>query len=111
MYCRLQYNSARVEGLDHKEREPMTKSSQLMVRLDEDSKSYLTRAAALRKVSLSDYVRMVTVAQARREVRQAEQTTISLTPEEQLAFWNALDGAAKLTEAQRELGRIIRGEA
>jgi uncharacterized protein (DUF1778 family) len=37
----------------------MTKSSQLMVRLDEDSKSYLTRAAALRKVSLSDYVRMV----------------------------------------------------
>jgi hypothetical protein len=54
---------------------------------------------------------MVTVAQARREVRQAEQTTISLTPEEQLAFWNALDGAAKLTEAQRELGRTMRGEA
>ena len=111
MYCRLQYKSARVEGLDHKQREPMTKSSQLMVRLDEDSKSYLTRAAALRRVSLSDYVRMVTVAQARREVRQAEQTTISLTPEEQLAFWNALDGAAKLTEAQRELGRTMRGEA
>jgi uncharacterized protein (DUF1778 family) len=89
----------------------MTKSSQLMVRLDEDSKYYLTNAAELRKVSISDYVRMVTVAQARREVTQAEQTTISLTPEEQLEFWNALNGTPKLTKAQRELGRTMRGEA
>ena len=88
----------------------MTKSSQLMVRLDEDSKSYLTKAAELRKVSISDYVRMVTVTQARREVRQAEQSTIALTPEEQLTFWNALNGAPKLTKSQRELGRTMRGE-
>lgn len=89
----------------------MAKSCQLMVRLDEDSKSYLKRAAELRRVSISDYVRMVTVAQARREVTQAEQTTISLTPEEQLEFWNALNGVPKLTKAQRELGRNMRGEA
>lgn len=88
----------------------MTKSSQLMVRLDEDSKSYLAKAAELRKVSISDYVRMVTVAQARREVNQAEQSTITLTPEEQLTFWSALNVAPKLTKAQRELGRTIRGE-
>ena len=88
----------------------MTKSSQLMVRLDEDSKSYLTKAADLRKVSISDYVRMVTVAQARREVNQAEQNTISMTPEEQLTFWNALNATPKLTKAQRELGRTMRGK-
>jgi uncharacterized protein (DUF1778 family) len=88
----------------------MTKSSQLMVRLDEDSKSYVTRAAELRKVSISDYVRMVTVAQARREVDQAEQNSIVLSPDEQLAFWNALNSPPQLTKAQRELGRTMRGE-
>jgi uncharacterized protein (DUF1778 family) len=82
---------------------------QLMVRLDEDSKTCITKMAELRKVSLSDYVRMVTVAQARREVTQAEQSTISLTPEEQLAFWNVLNATPKLTKSQRELGKIMRG--
>lgn len=42
------------------------KPSPLMVRLDEDGKAVLARAAELRWVSVSDYVRMVTVAQARR---------------------------------------------
>ena len=86
----------------------MTKSSQLMVRLDEDSKACLAKAAELRKVSISDYVRMVTLAQARKEVSQAEQNTIALSPEEQLEFWNALHSPPTLTEAQRELGRMMR---
>ena len=81
-----------------------------MVRLDEASKSYLAKAAELRKVSISDYVRMVTVAQARREVSQAEQNTIAMTADEQLAFWNALNAPPRLTKAQRELGRVMRGE-
>jgi uncharacterized protein (DUF1778 family) len=89
----------------------MTKSSPLMVRLDEESKACLAKAAELRKVSISDYVRLVTVAQARREVQQAEQSAIALTPQEQLAFWNALNATPKLTKAQRELGRIMRGES
>ena len=88
----------------------MSKSSQLMVRLDEDSKSYVTRAAELRKVSISDYVRMVTVAQARREVSHAEQNTLSLAPEEQIAFWDALNATPKLTKAQRDLGKTMRGD-
>lgn len=89
----------------------MTRTSQLMVRLDEDSKSSVVKAADLRRVSVSDYVRMVTVAQARREVIQAEQhSTICLTPDEQFAFWQALDAAPKLTKAQRKLGRTMRGE-
>jgi uncharacterized protein (DUF1778 family) len=81
-----------------------------MVRLDDESKSYLCQAAELRGISLSDYVRTVTVAQARREVRAASERTLALTPEEQLAFWNALAAPARLTKAQRRLGAVMRGE-
>src|SRR5215813_3870759 len=72
-------------------------SSPLMVRLDEQSKTYLAEAAQLRRISVSDYVRTVTVAQARREVLAAREQTIALTPEEQLTFWNALNEVPKLT--------------
>lgn len=86
-------------------------SSQLMVRLDKDSKQALSRAASLRGMSMSDYVRSVTVAQARRDVQAARSQTISLTPAEQLAFWNALQEPVRLTSAQRQLGAIMRGDA
>lgn len=85
--------------------------SPLMVRLDEASKTALTKAAGLRGISVSDYVRQVTVAQARREVQAARDQTIALTPEEQLAFWNALNETPRLTEAQRRLGALMRGES
>jgi uncharacterized protein (DUF1778 family) len=65
-------------------------ASPLMVRLDEDSKRCLAEAARLRQVSVSDYVRAVTVPQARREVRAAGEQIIAMTPEEQLACCNAL---------------------
>jgi uncharacterized protein (DUF1778 family) len=91
-------------------KKPGTANS-LMVRLDGQSKAYLAQAAALRQVSLSDYVRTVTVAQARREVLAAREQTLALTPEEQLAFWNALSEAPTLTDAQRRLGAVMRGEA
>jgi uncharacterized protein (DUF1778 family) len=87
-----------------------TKSSPLMVRLDEESKDYLTQAAQLRRISVSDFVRTVTVAQARREVAAARENILVLSPEEQLEFWNALNETPKLTESQRELGAIMRGE-
>lgn len=90
-------------------RKPQTHS--LMVRLDAKSKRDLARAAELRHISVSDYVRTVTVAQARRELAAAREQTIVLTPEEQLAFWNALHEVPVLTEAQRQLGSLIRGES
>jgi uncharacterized protein (DUF1778 family) len=85
-------------------------ASSLMVRLDEESKRSLAEAADLRQISISDYVRTVTVAQARREVRAARDKVIALTPEEQLSFWNALNEAPKLTAAQKRLGSAMRGE-
>jgi uncharacterized protein (DUF1778 family) len=64
-----------------------TAASPLVVRLDQESKTYLARAADLRHISVSDYVRTVTVPQARREVDAARGQTITLTPDEQRAFW------------------------
>ena len=83
----------------------------LMVRLGNDDKTCLTQAAKLRRISVSDYVRTVTIAQARREVDAAREQIISLTPEEQLAFWNALNETPRLTAAQRKLSRVMRGQA
>lgn len=88
----------------------MPKNSSLMVRLDEESKALLASAAELRKVSISDYVRSIVVGQARRELAAAEAHVIALTPEEQLEFWEALSKPPKLTKAQEQLGRIMRGE-
>lgn len=88
----------------------MATVSPLMVRLDGESKKALAEAAELRHISVSDYVRMVTVAQARREVAMARDQTIALTPEEQLAFWQALQAPPRLTAAQRRLGAVMRGE-
>jgi len=89
-----------------KPREP----SPLMVRLDAESKSYLARAAELRRISVSDYVRTVTVSQARREVLAAGEQTLALAPDEQLAFWNALNETPALTEAQKRIGAMMRSE-
>ena len=86
-------------------------ASPLMVRLDKESKAFLSQAAKLRRISVSDYVRQVTVAQARREVLAAREQTLALTPEEQLAFWQALNEPSTLTDAQRRLGELMRGEA
>ncbi len=85
-------------------------STTLMVRLDEDSKSYIAKAAELRHVSISDYVRMITVSQAQREVQEAEQSTIALTAHEPLEFWNALAQTPGLTKSQQDLGAVMRGE-
>ena len=87
------------------------KPCSLMVRLDKKSKKVLKQAAELRHMSVSDYVRTVTVSQAQREVRGAKEGIIVMAPSEQLAFWNALNEPPKLTPAQQKLGAIMRGEA
>lgn len=85
-------------------------TSTLMVRLDENSKEVLTQAAQARGISISDYVRQVTVTQARKEVAASASQTIVMTADEQLAFWNALNAPVKLTAAQKRLGKLMRGE-
>lgn len=82
----------------------------LMVRLDAESKSLLQKAANLRRTSVSEYVRMIMVAQARREIDAAAQNLIVMSPEGQLAFWKALHEPPVLTPELKRLGRIMRGE-
>ena len=86
-------------------------ASTLMVRLDKQSKRCLAEAASLRQISVSDYVRTVTVPQAKREIAAVREQVIALSPEEQLAFWNALNDTPVLTKSQRRLGAIMRGDA
>jgi uncharacterized protein (DUF1778 family) len=80
-----------------------------MVRLDDDSKACLFEAAKLRGISVSDYVRTVTLPQARREVLASREQTLVMTPAEQLAFWNALAARPVLTASQKRLGKLMRG--
>jgi len=69
-----------------------------------------SRAQQPEGISVSDYVRVVTVAQARREVEAAGEQVIALTAEEQVAFWNALNQPTQLTAAQQRMGAVMRGE-
>lgn len=92
-------------------RSPGAKSANLMVRLDPPSKGMIVRAARRRGVNTSDYVRAVVVEEARRDVEEARTRTIRLSPADQEAFWRALRAPVRLTPRQRELGRLMRGEA
>jgi len=81
------------------------------MRLDSASKEAIVDAAALRGLKMSDYIRVVLVAQARREVASAGRQVLSLTPAEQLQFWTALRQPVRTTTRQRRLGRLMRGDA
>lgn len=85
-------------------------ATSLRVRLDVESKTYLAKAAQLRQMSVSDYVRTVTVPQAKREVQAAREQILTLTADEQLVFWTALCKPLRLTAAQKRLGKLMRGE-
>jgi uncharacterized protein (DUF1778 family) len=91
----------------------MTKASTttLQTRLDQKSKQTIAQAAKLRHVGLSDYVRLVLVPTAKREVEQAKNQVMQMTADEQERFWMALQAPAKLTKNQRKLGKIMQGNS
>ena len=82
----------------------------LQARLDPESKRAVEEAARLRHVGLSDYIRLVLVPAAQKEVAAARQQVLQMTPDEQERFWNALQASATPTPAQRKLGNIMRGD-
>ncbi len=86
-----------------------TSSTTLQARLDPKSKQTLLQAAKLRQVGLSDYVRLVLVPTAKREVEQAKNQVLQMTADEQERFWLALQAPVKPTKVQRKLGKIMRG--
>jgi uncharacterized protein (DUF1778 family) len=88
----------------------VTRSSAFQIRLDPRHKRAIERAAKLRGLSASSYLRQVLVPIAEREVEGAARRVIEMAPHEQLELWQALAAPARLTPAQRKLARIIRGE-
>lgn len=87
-----------------------TATTTLQARLDPQSKRAVEEAAKLRRVGLSDYIRLVLVPTAKREVAQAKQHVVQMTADEQERFWQALQAPAHPTLAQRELSDIMRGK-
>ena len=90
-------------------RKPERKRPSLRLNLDQYSRRTLEAAAKLRRISVSEYIRSIAVPQAKREIEGARQNVVVLTPDEQLAFWNALQAPVKLTPAQMRLSRLARG--
>ena len=88
-----------------------TSTTTLQTRLDQKSKETITQAARLRHVGLSDYVRLVLVSTAKREVEQAKTQVLQMTADEQERFWMALQAPANLTKNQRKLGNIMQGNS
>ena len=83
----------------------------LQARMRPENKSIIVKAAKLRAIPTSDYMRSVLLEHARKEVQNAENEVLQLTADEQLKFWGALDSSESLTESQVDLGKLMRGEA
>ncbi len=86
------------------------KKTTLQVRLDPKNKKAIIEAAKLRHVGLSDYIRLVLVPTARREIELAKNRILQMTADEQERFWHALQAPGKPTEKQRALGKIMQGD-
>ena len=91
-----------------RQRAGAAKSANLLVRCDRESKRVLERAAHLRGLTLSDYVRSRIVPLARQDVEEAETSVLRLPRDAQVSFWQALQNPPPLSRKQRELGRLVR---
>jgi uncharacterized protein (DUF1778 family) len=88
-----------------------TATTTLQTRLDQKSKQTIVQAAKLRQVGLSDYVRLVLVPAAKREIEQSKNQVLQMTADEQERFWMALQAPVKLTKNQCKLGKIMQGDS
>ena len=84
------------------------KDTTLLVRCDRSTKELIRKAAEVRGLSMSDYMRMQVKASAARDVLEAETGILKLAKEDQIAFWQLLQRPAKPTEAQKKLGHLVR---
>ncbi|MBN2718933.1 MAG: DUF1778 domain-containing protein [Deltaproteobacteria bacterium] len=82
----------------------------LQARLDPDSKRAVEEAARLRHVGISDYIRLVLVQTAKREVEASEKRILQMTADEQERLWDALQASASPSPAQQKLGKIMQGD-
>jgi len=101
--------SARRPTRRHARRSPRaTKDANLLVRFDRRAKSLVKRAASLRGLTVSDYVRFRIVPIARQDVDEAQTGVLRLSRDDQIAFWQALQHPPAPTPSQRALGKLVR---
>jgi len=86
----------------------LAKRANLLVRFDPVGKTLIKRAAAIRGLTVSDYVRSRIISLARQDVEEADTGVLRLPREAQIAFWQALQNPPPPTEAQRRLGALVR---
>ncbi len=101
-------NRPRAGRTTYRSHQVPSKNANLLVRFDSGAKSLVLRAASLRGLSLSDYVRTRIVPLAKQDVDEAETGVLRLAKQDQLAFWQALQHPPAPTRAQRELGKLVR---
>jgi len=86
------------------------KRETIQVRIQPKNKEIIVKAAKLRGIPVSDYLRSVVLGQARKEITIKDDYALQLTAEEQLSFWQAIDKEPALTHKQKELGKLMRGK-
>lgn len=88
----------------------LMKGATVQTRMTEEQKSVIQKAAEHRRMAVSEYIRLMVVEQARREVEANEHNVYDLTADEQLELWELINAPVKLTAKQKKMGRIMRGE-
>lgn len=83
-------------------------TSIFQARLDPVSKSFLEKAAKLRGISQTDYLKAILIPFAKQEVLDAEKGGLKLSKSEQIEFWNALNEPVKLTKNQKRLSKKMK---
>ena len=84
------------------------KNANLLVRFDRGAKAMVQRAASLRGLNVSDYVRSRILPLAKQDLDEANTGVLRLPREAQIAFWQALQQLPAPTRRQRKLGRLVR---
>lgn len=86
------------------------KRETIQARINPANKEIITQAAKLREIPVSDYIRTTVLEQAKKEVSSSKLNILQLTEAEQLSFWHVIDSEPKLSNSQKELGKLMRGE-
>ena|SRR5215472_13817384 len=86
----------------------VAKDANLLVRFDRSDKVLVQRAAHLRGLTVSDYVRSKILPLARQDIEEVNFNVLRLPKADQIAFWRALQHPPALSKTQKALGRLVR---
>ena len=83
-------------------------TSFFQARLDPEEKGLIVKAAKLRGISQTDYLKAILIPFAKQELSDAEQGGVKLSKDEQELFWKALNKRVVLGKKQKEMSVKIK---